>query len=489
MSEVILLSSSEEEDTLDAPKKQIKLAPILPECTLTRVFNKNASKFTEKNDDATVLLDSDDNLECEDEILRKIISGRQPNKSFQGDEIVDLIDDEVECKKVIDNGSLVFSNELENKKHNKVLDAVVGLSSEDSDINVGENGIEKSSILINDTDDEKETENSPNDTKNDPTNYNPVNSISKSKSDYLETKEDFKKFLELVEKSVKNSQFEDIIPKKLHLIKRHFNKCGSAVTHKSFKNILSDCIAKTQNPSASAAVINFHKMYEHLKLIVGRPIEVKPELLPKLKKLQRTLKLLSAKIKTLEEAEVSWDDEDDSSYLQLHKYQLRFNMVYAKYCKYIEKNPYSGRLTHDKINFVTSSYNEINLAINREFKNSKRFPSYCEIENFITAVVEEKHLNMTESEIKMESQKCFKELGSILQKRRKAELYDCHLSFIEDKEDPAIKDASLDNTLRKNLLEGEEKIEKLCQKYVAKQDLGEDRESTESKSSSSEDDT
>lgn len=62
-------------------------------------------------------------------------------------------------------------------------------------------------------------------------------------------------------------------------------------------------------------------------------------------------------------------------------------------------------------------------------------------------------------------EKCFKHLGNILQKKRRQELYDSHLDFIELTEDPAVKDVGLENVLRKNYSEGKGKIDEICQKY------------------------
>lgn len=55
-------------------------------------------------------------------------------------------------------------------------------------------------------------------------------------------------------------------------------------------------------------------------------------------------------------------------------------------------------------------------------------------------------------------------MGNLLQKKRRQELYDSHLDFVEFSEDPATKDISLENILRKNYSEGKEKIDKLYQK-------------------------
>lgn len=69
----------------------------------------------------------------------------------------------------------------------------------------------------------------------------------------------------------------------------------------------------------------------------------------------------------------------------------------------MKKNPYSGRLTHAKLDFVDSEYNEINRAINKKYKNNQKFPSYYEMEKYIAKVVEEHKLPLSDAEIKKES--------------------------------------------------------------------------------------
>lgn len=77
--------------------------------------------------------------------------------------------------------------------------------------------------------------------------------------------------------------------------------------------------------------------------------------------------------------------------------------VYAKYCEYIRRNPFSGRPIYDKISFVHSKYNEINQALSRKYRNSVHFPSYYEVEKYIKKTAEKAKLNLSEQEIKIES--------------------------------------------------------------------------------------
>nr|CAI5853912.1 unnamed protein product [Callosobruchus analis] len=96
------------------------------------------------------------------------------------------------------------------------------------------------------------------------------------------------------------------------------------------------------------------------------------------------------------------------------------------------------------------------------------------MEAFIKKVVDEHNLQLSESRLKAEAEHCFKKLGNLLQIRRKRELYEAHCSYIEETEDPANKDETLNSQLKENLQKGLEKISKVCDEFVIKQEAGEE---------------
>ncbi|XP_030765534.1 uncharacterized protein LOC115889623 [Sitophilus oryzae] len=303
-------------------------------------------------------------------------------------------------------------------------------------------------------------------------------------SDETDPKSLFNKFLKLVEEKIADSQYVEALPKKLPIIKKYFDKSKDYVNENSFKTLLTDSvqsISKAKNSNGTnLAIVAFHKICKILKANIAQTtIIVEEENLPKVKMLERTIALLKKRIKKLETTEVNFEEDNNSAYIQLDRYQNRLNKVYKKYCQYIKRNPYSGRATHDKITFVTSNYNEINQAISKKYNNSLHFPNYYELEQFIKKTVTKHKLNLNDDEVKVESRKCLKTLGSILQKKRRQDLYDSHLDFIEFSEDPATKDPSLESVLKKSLVEGEQKIKELCQKYVDMAERGEDKVSTD----------
>nr|CAI5853913.1 unnamed protein product [Callosobruchus analis] len=282
-------------------------------------------------------------------------------------------------------------------------------------------------------------------------------------------------FLEICGKRVEGSKFKKLAEEKFPILKRFYKKSDEMLNASpGFKKLLLKSIHKTENASPERATIIFNEVFMFIKEIAdASSIEVDKETRLKLKKLEHCMKLLKKKIKKLEVAELDFDEEENSSYIQLDRYNQRLVKVYQKYCEILKKNPHAGRLTYSKIDFADSAFNEINRAISKKFRN-KSFPSYYEMEAFIKKVVDEHNLQLSESRLKAEAEHCFKKLGNLLQIRRKRELYEAHCSYIEETEDPANKDETLNSQLKENLQKGLEKISKVCDEFVIKQEAGEE---------------
>ncbi|XP_063905674.1 death domain-associated protein 6-like isoform X2 [Zophobas morio] len=298
-------------------------------------------------------------------------------------------------------------------------------------------------------------------------------------------------FLETCAKSLKGSKYESKVLPKFPKIKNNFDKCDSIHGEPNLRKMLQEYIS-TAKISAPEAVVAFQRMYSYLlDNINGDAIEVPEEHLKKLKILEKTCKKLLKRLKILENAEVNFEDEDDSTYMQIDRYSKRLNQVYAKYCQLLERSPYAGRLLHERIQFVSSKYNEINRAITKSYKNNK-FPSYHEIEKCIRKCVAKHNLGLSEGEIKEESKQCFTKMGNLLQMRRKKELYEVHCGFIALNEDPANTDENLKSKLQDSLQEGDKKMKQVVDKYAQMQEnnvsveLSEDSDDSNYKESDSE---
>ncbi|XP_072390460.1 uncharacterized protein Daxx isoform X2 [Diabrotica undecimpunctata] len=501
MEDIITLSSSDEdEEQIVSPRKRIKPTPVpnLPNITITKVSTEQCKEpeiVSLCSDEETNVVPDD--IELTPINRKKMKKLKNPLHKKIPDPVV-ICDDEIESPppkqqsngdshSIKENTSVVKENQSEssnvestnsnNKKDSRSQDdTTINESIEINDEDIGpESDDNEDKQLLNDlectvgTSKDGDSENLNNNLSEDviPDDVQPCSSTSAEKPS---NKFLLKKFLGIVERNIKHTKYVTIL-EKFPMLRTFYNKCiDEFETSTGFQRILTENIAKAKKSSIQS-VLCFNEVFQHLKEAVKTgSIEVDREQLIKLKKLEKTIKRLVVIIKRLEETEIDFDLEEDSSYLQLGRYMARLDKVYKKYCELMKKNPYGNRLTYSKLVFLDSEYNEINRAIIRTYKNNKKFPSYYDIEKLITKVVKDSALNLNESQIKTESKTCFQKLGELLQRRRRRELYESHYVHLEDTEDPASADTDLNSVLRNNYLEAQSKIEKLVQEYVTKQD-------------------
>lgn len=127
------------------------------------------------------------------------------------------------------------------------------------------------------------------------------------------------RFLEVCEKTVKGSQFEEVMLKKFESLLNKYKICRADMDSSQFRKMLEDNIKKAEK-SAISAVLSFKEVYLLVKDLgdVGT-VEVSKERKRNLKKLEKTMKLLYKKIKKLENADVDFDNEEDSKFIQLDR--------------------------------------------------------------------------------------------------------------------------------------------------------------------------
>ncbi|KAJ8921663.1 hypothetical protein NQ315_010572 [Exocentrus adspersus] len=455
MSDIITLSS-DEEDTQPPPKKKIKPSLIIDDVVVISKYNKDTSESS----DVVVL--SDEETGDVDKSCSDLHNGENPilkdSVGANSTDSITILDDQNQEQNEISVATCEKEDIVHINKYNEV-NAIKG--SGDADIsNDKENSVPDS--LANESKSGNHTSVA-DDLGEASTSVSPAHSL------LLEN------FLQVCEEKITSSQYEHLKDKQFPVLRKYYRKCGAKLGESTnFLKLVDENMVRAKK-SPAAAVISFNEILQYVKEVVNtESVEVSEGHRIKLKKLEKMIKLLLMRIRQLENAEINFDDEEDSSYLQLDRYINRLNKVHKKYCELLEKNPYSGRITYEKLDFVDSEYNEINRAISKKYKNNQKFPSYYEMEEYIRKVVTDHTLDLSESKIKSESVRCFKKLGELLQNRRKKELYDAHYAYIRDSEDPAKIDVELDSTLKQNFTEGQIKIEKICEEYIVKEELGEE---------------
>ncbi|KAF5278874.1 hypothetical protein FQR65_LT03563 [Abscondita terminalis] len=207
------------------------------------------------------------------------------------------------------------------------------------------------------------------------------------------------------------------------------------------------------------AVVRYSEIFEFLKQKLTTAEN--EELLsgPKRKlltKLEKVLLILRKRIKRLDEAEVDFDEEENSSYIKASRYKER-----------------ARRLAYTKLNFTHSQYPEINKLLNKKYKNTIEFPTYFDMDKCIRRHVRVNGIQLSEDALQQEIKFCFEKLGTIMKQRRKLDLYDTHTDFIQDSsKDPASQNEEIEKKLQQNKIIGNTRLEEIYEKYTRMQENG-----------------
>lgn len=243
---------------------------------------------------------------------------------------------------------------------------------------------------------------------------------------------------------------------------------------KDLSDIMSLLVEKQEasEREPKKAILMFYEWFNELKKLKETSLNVKDD--KNLKLLYRALAKCKKKIKKLEEAEVDFDDDDNSTYIQESKYKERAMKIYKRICK-IEKtkvdsiNPLKSRL-----DFKHSKHTQINEAIRKKFSDNFAFPDSSQVFKCVKKCVTENSIKMSDKEVEYEAMTCFKRLGAMLKKRRQTE-YKMGLFYnIAESGDPAEHDPELQEKLKNSTQRLETAINEITEKYTKLQDCGKD---------------
>ena len=131
----------------------------------------------------------------------------------------------------------------------------------------------------------------------------------------------------------------------------------------------------------------------------------------RIKKISVAMKQCQKKIKKLEEAEVDFDDENNSHYLQLDRYKAKIVELHAKMCEYTNEHADAGRAylrpKHLRVTQMPLIDQAINSFINSKITSNRKkaakgksfvdgliFPDFVDILECVTKVNEENKLGL-----------------------------------------------------------------------------------------------
>ncbi|XP_054016696.1 daxx-like protein isoform X2 [Hylaeus anthracinus] len=220
-----------------------------------------------------------------------------------------------------------------------------------------------------------------------------------------------------------------------------------------------------------------------------------------IKKLLKAMKQCEKGIKKLEESEINFDEENNSSYMKLERYRYRMVELYNKLCEYTGENADAGRqylrpkhlsttgivaVDHAITSFINSKISKRNkLKKVGAFADALIFPDYSDILQCVATCNESRQLGLDNKKQQQLAKKAFTELGEYLQRSRRNDYWDTFSLFLENSgdDDPALKDPELAQKLMQNKKEGEKRLTNVFQEYVKKQEEMKD-DATDTKTSS-----
>ncbi|XP_032293625.1 daxx-like protein isoform X2 [Drosophila virilis] len=190
----------------------------------------------------------------------------------------------------------------------------------------------------------------------------------------------------------------------------------------------------------------------------------------RIRKLNRTLYTITKRISALEEADVDWNDDDDSSYLQVERYKKRACQIYEKICDLTGESKSAHRQMKQPILFKDTPYPQFNRTLSAFVNRMHEFPDYHDVLQLLEHCNKEKNLGLATFEMKRIAHDAFVKVGRLLQARRKTDLYETVTHFTANAKDPAASDAALLAKLNENNKK-QTKISDILEKFAREQDL------------------
>lgn len=277
--------------------------------------------------------------------------------------------------------------------------------------------------------------------------------------------------------TLKAHDLDRCLTSKLTIIKKCFlkyQKKGGAVEQLDMK--LDNSISKITG-TVKDTVLSFLELHNWLKEqyeVLCTKENSLMDHITLINKLEKTLSIIQKRIKKLDETELNFDEDLDSNYLLSAKYKKKAVDIYNKICELRGEDPNFGRIQFCRLDFSRSKHTEINQALNKKYKNITVFPTYRDIDKLIRKCVKTKNINLTETELQYEIRHCFKELGSLIQKKRKLDLLDSHNDYLKINADPACDNLELNRELLEHHNQAQNKYEEIINKFVQLQEDGVD---------------
>uniref|UniRef100_A0A182PZ18 Daxx histone-binding domain-containing protein n=1 Tax=Anopheles epiroticus TaxID=199890 RepID=A0A182PZ18_9DIPT len=185
-------------------------------------------------------------------------------------------------------------------------------------------------------------------------------------------------------------------------------------------------------------------------------------------RLNRTLYVLMKRIRQMEEADVDFNHETNSTYVMAERYKKRAFEVYEKLCDITGESKNAHRLVRKPIHFQGTQYAEFNRTLSQFVNRTNTFPNFRDVLKCLQHCNIKNDYGLSAERMNRIAQDAFIKVGKQLQKRRKTDLYETVMYHAGEEKDPA----SVDPKLREKLEENGKhysKVNKIIDKYAEKE--------------------
>jgi len=199
-------------------------------------------------------------------------------------------------------------------------------------------------------------------------------------------------------------------------------------------------------------------------------------LLYRLKKLRKKMEIYSRQIKKFNEESLTYNemDREDSAYMKVDALQRRLLKTWEEFCRVQGMSPEIA-INYDSKGFSGTKYEELNKKIDRLLdKSIDCFPDYVDVLTIVQRCTVKYKLPISSEEQGTLSRRLFQDVVKELKRRRQGDFINHFGSHLTDlckgTSDPALDNPDLDTMLLKQRSEGEERMAKVIEEFVVKQE-------------------
>ncbi|XP_049282601.1 daxx-like protein [Anopheles funestus] len=185
-------------------------------------------------------------------------------------------------------------------------------------------------------------------------------------------------------------------------------------------------------------------------------------------RLNKALYVLMKRIHQMEEAEVDFSHETNSTYLMAERYKKRAFEIYEKLCDITGESKNAQRLVRKPIQFQGTQYAEFNRTLSLFVNRTNTFPNFRDVLKCLEHCNIKHDYGLRSERMNRIAHDAFIKVGKQLQKRRKTDLYETVMYHAGEQKDPATIDPKLREKLEEN---GRHygKVNSIIDKYAEKE--------------------